>query len=258
MNARRDVIHAIQQSIKFTPSPYRDVFHLPQIILPNSDNLPPLSVFLRPEPDVEGIAGTDERPREQGGDNAAPSVLGSYQAMRSPGVIKLNQHNLINFFWRLVLDIDATLPGWQWQKEDLELLSEWVVDKTYYHERFHHSMDVLRYMFNVQTFDRLQEEALAVAYSRYHLHDNNRHYYRHHRGSAGHILIEEFFRLAFCYTSPGYRDWQQYGDKAALQSGVCDYLGLKNSTWLKASRVPVESMIFSLLLVDGGFDERVV
>ncbi len=255
MNARREVINAIQQSVRYPDSPYREIFYLPEIMLPNPDEIPPMSVFLRPEPDVEG---REERLRERDNDDCAPSVLGSYQAMRSPGVIKLNKRNLIQFFWRLVLDIDTTLPGWQWRKADVELLSGWVVDKTYYHERFHHSMDVLRHLFDVQTFDPLQEEALAVAYSRYHLYDRNDHYYHHRHRSDGHILLEAFFRHAFCYTSPGYRDWPHYSDIAALQTGVCDYLGLKNSTWLKASRVPVDSMVFELLLVEGGFEERVV
>jgi hypothetical protein len=178
--------------------------------------------------------------------------------MRSPGVIKLNKNNLINFFWRVVLDIDTALPDWNWREDDLNILSEWVVDKTYYHERFHHSMDVLRHLFDVQSYDILQEEALAVAYSRYHLHDNDGRHYRQYRLSAGKILMNEFYRLAFCYTSPGYRDWQKYADVDALQSGVCEYLGLKNSTWLRSSRVPVEQMVFNLLLVEGGFEERVV
>jgi len=250
MDACREVINAIRQTIKFTPSPYREVFNLPQMILPKQDEIPPMDAFLRPSPDVEG---REERPQEHGSDDNAPCVLGSYQSMRSPGVIKLNKNNLINFFWRLVLDIDTALPGWNWREEDLEMLSEWAVDKTYYHERFHHSMDVLRYLFDVQSFDSLREEALAVAYSRYHYRNINGGYRNKHS-----ILLDEFFHLAFCYTSPGYRDWQQYGDVAALQTGVCEYLGLKNSTWLRSSRVSVEQMVFNLLLVDGGFDERVL
>lgn len=244
MDSRRKVVNAILQSIKNIPD--RESFNLSQVIPSNIDQIPPLQVFLEPPPDIEDL---DEH-------TCGQILLGSYRPMRSPGIITLYNKNLINFFWRLVLEIDAALPGWNWREEELKILAKWVVDKTYFHERFHHSMDVLRHLFDVQTYDRLQEEALAVAYARNHLYEGNR--YRYPPSEPQHVLLVEVLRLAFCYTSPGYRDWHQYPDLATLQTGVSQYLNIKNSTKLRSSCVPMEKMVFSLLLVKGGFEERVI
>jgi hypothetical protein len=71
MDARREVINAIRQMIKFTPSPYREVFNLPQVMLPKQDEIPPMHAFLRPSPDVEG---REEHPQEHGLSMTMPTV----------------------------------------------------------------------------------------------------------------------------------------------------------------------------------------
>ena len=268
MNARRQVFYTIRQSIKEKTSQLdRETCNIPQVILPKQDEIPPMHAFMCPLPDIDRL---EELAHKYGSsdDYVSSILLGSYQSMHSQGIVTLYSSNLTNFFWRLVLDIDVALPTWNWRQEDFKMLAEWVANQTYYHERFHHSMDGLRLLFDVQTFDSLQEEALAVAYSRYSLNQDAWNKLRDLNVSvkmpfnlevpAERVLRGEFLRLAFCYTSPGYRDWQQYADVAALQTGVCDYLRLKNSTWLRSLRIPVEQMVFDLLLVEGGFEERVL
>lgn len=209
---------------------------------------------MNPAPDVEGL---DESHRPPNDMPEAVSILGSYRPMRSPGLITLNADNLTQFFWRIALDINRALPDIQWQEEDLYVLSEWVVDKTFWHERFHHSMDILRHLFNVQTFSSLHEEALAVAYSRYQLAEEHPRY-RHNRIKGPQAVIwDEFMKLAYQYTSAGYRDWTQYGDLTSLKPGICDYLAPTRSNWLKSVRIPVSDMVFQLLPVENGYEERV-
>jgi len=268
MNARRQVFYTIRQSIKEKTSQLdRETCNIPQVILPKQDEIPPMRAFMCPPPDIDRL---EELTHGYGSSDDYDSsiLLGSYQSMHSQGIVTLYSSNLTNFFWRLVLDIDAALPTWNWRQEDFKILAEWVANQTYYHERFHHSMDGLRLMFDVQTFDNFMEEALAVAYSRYSLNQDAWNKRRdlnvsvkrvlNREAPAERVLRGEFLRLAFCYSSPGYRDWQQYADVAALQTGVCDYLGLKNRTKLRSFRVPVEQMVFNLLQVEGDFEERVL
>ncbi len=264
MNTRRQVFYNIRQSIKEkTSQVHRESSNLLQVILPKQDEIPPMCAFMRPPPDVDrGDECAHDHCRCE--HDASRILLGSYQA----GLLTLYGNNLTSFFWRLVLDIDTALPNWNWRQEDFKILAEWVANQTYYHERFHHSMDGLRLMFDVQPFDNLIEEALAVAYSRYSIRQDacNKRLDLNVSGKrvlkrevpAERVLGEEFLRLAYCYTSPGYRDWRQYANLAALQTGVCDYLGLKNRTKLKSFRVPVEQMVFNLLQVEGYFEEQVL
>lgn len=154
MNARRGVIDHIRTTFVMPKEPYKTVFHLPDIMLPPEKDIPPLEIFMLPEPDVEG------RDDDYGPINCHPkpaSALGSYRSMHSPGRITLNKQNLTQLFWRLALDIEKALPQIHWTEGDLRKLAEWTVDKTFWHERFHHSMDVLRHLLDVQTFDSWHE-----------------------------------------------------------------------------------------------------
>ncbi len=209
MTASSQVINAILKSIEAIFLPGMEISNLTQAMKSSElGEIPALEEFLNPPPDIE-----DDKVHSR-----HSILLGSYRPMCSPGIITLYATNLTNFFWRLVLEIDAKLNGWDWSEEELKMLAIWVVNKTYYHERFHHSMDVLRHLFNVQAYDSLQEEALAVAYAHYRLRIDNLSLSRSRRPQF--ILLLEFLRLAFDYKSEGYCRWDLFAHrKSKLESG---------------------------------------
>ncbi len=256
MNARKIVIDSIEQSIQEmmqkAPNSLRTSFCLPEVMLPHLEySLPRLEEFMNPPPDVEGDDDYSPRNITQTGNGI---LLGVYFQMRSPGILGLYRENLEQFFWRLTQEISHKVPNWRWSVADLNCLAQWVVEKTYWHERFHHSMDILRHLYNVKTFNTLHEEALAVAYSRFRLCQTERKLCEVSRQ----ILWDEFINLSFQYTSPGYCDWRNFADKASLKTGVSDYLRVSKNQWLKTARVPVADMIFAMLPVNGGLDEMVM
>lgn len=252
MNAHKQVIESIRSSFSLSEEVNIGGFR-PKDILPVELEIPALECFMSPEPDVES---PDDHGQSIGSPAQSIVRLGSYRSMGSPGLITLYSANLTRFFWRLAIDIDRALSGLRWYADDLEALSEWVVDKTYWHERVHHSMDVLRHLFDVQSFDCVQEEALAVAYARYYLADEYPRY-RYLQKNQQSVIWDEFLKQAFQYKSPGYKDWHLYADPEALKSGICDYLAPKHSRRLRSVRVPVADMLFELLPVEGGFEEQV-
>jgi hypothetical protein len=202
------------------------------------ENLPPLETFMHTTPDVECEHNEDI------------ILLGSYTFMRSPGLITLYGDNLVSFFWRVALEIDREIPNIRWQLNDFEMLSEWVIDKTLWHERFHHSMDVLRHLFNVNTYHRLSEEALAVAYSYNYMSDKGCPNVKQC------TIFGKFMSLAYQYTSPGYKDWKQFEDKKALELGICDYLSPNEAQELSGLEIPISEMVFSMLPVKNGFHQQ--
>lgn len=251
MNVRQQVLKTIKQSIKFTPDELRATLNLSEMLLPQVGELPSLEIFMNPPPDVVVNENNCSTSFAQ-----AYNILGYYRPIQSPGIIVLLERNLLQFFWRIAIEIDQNLSGWRWKQEDLINLSEWIVDKTYWHERCHHSLDVLRHLFHVHTFDEITEEALAVAYARYHLCEVQKLSYRH-RTSPQQALWEAFLHLAFQYRSPGYRDWPQYSDQEALKRGLSEYLAPRRIHQLKGIGIPVASMIFDLMPIVNGYEEWV-
>lgn len=254
MSARRAVIDHIRSTFNL---PNKGSFNLLEIWPLRKRGIReiplPLEKFMAPEPDIEGHDDRTRRPSER---SESVIVLGSYRPMRSPGLITLYQQNLTEYFWSLTVEIEKALRYVRWTENDLSKLAEWTVDQTFWHERFHHSMDVLRHLLDVQSFDCLQEEALAVAFSRYYLIQEHRRYRR--RDLSQVVIWDEFIKLAYQYRSPGYCDWVYYADPAALKAGICDYLSPNQVTMLKSVRVPVADMLFAWLPVETGFEERVV
>ncbi len=255
MNARKTVINRIQASIDtLKPQEHnkyiRAVLNLPEILLPRLDGLPALEAFLSPPPDIdaEGEHCFGHHQHAQG------ILLGVYYRMGHSGTLGLYEENLEQFFWRILLEINAQFSHWRWSYADLKELSVWVVEKTYWHERFHHSMDVLRHLFNVNSFNTFNEEALAVAYSRYHL----THHYRRWPEEDQQVLWDAFLALVYRYSSPGYSEWRQFADESSLKSGICEYLNLPATTYLNTARVSVTDMLFDLIPVKTGFIEKVL
>lgn len=193
-------------------------------------------------------------PPDTGEDVPTERLLGSYAPMRSPGRISLYTENLKTFFWSVVREIGSQSPGLGFTCPDLERLAQLVVDKTYQHERFHYACDVLRHLFQ-GAFDSKVEEALAVAYARQQINAvraNGNTYL----GRMNSLIYHRAMKIAFAYSSPGYRDWRLYADPASFRAGLLDYIAPPSSILLQGSGVPLAEMLQDLLRYDGGFEEQ--
>jgi hypothetical protein len=181
-------------------------------------------------------------------------VLGSYQPMNSPGVITLYQDNLKRFYWSVVREITRSLPSMPFSRQDLEFLVDFIVNKTWHHELFHHSMEVTRHLVNGQPYTP-EEEPLAVAYSRQCLRDNA---WNSKVGRLGKVVYNLAMEIAFdCYPAP-YRDWPRYDSPERLKNGIVDLLQPMRSAFLENSGVPVSDVLIRLIPMEYGFHERVI
>ncbi len=185
----------------------------------------PLDAFGEAKPDVLTEPEGDEAPPRR---PSSPLVLGTYtlgfhRPNPQPGTITLYADNLKNFFHSLLWELHREFPNYPADLGTARAVAEWAVDKTYWHERFHHSMDVLRFLFRipVPSLPSLQEEALAVAFSRRWL--TERYRFASHRTLPS-VLWTALMDLGFRYTSPGYRDWGRYADEPGFRWGVMHYL----------------------------------
>lgn len=188
------------------------------------------------------------------GNEVSGMVLGLYQPMNSPGVITLNQDNLKRFYWSVVREISRSLPGLPFSRQDLEFLVDFIVLKTWHHELFHHSMEVMRHLVNGQAYTP-DEEPLAVAYSRQCLRDNA---WNSKVGRLGKVVYNLVMDIAFdCYPAP-YRDWPRYDAPERLKRGIVDLLQPTHRVFLENSGVPVSDVLFRLIPIDNGFHERFI
>lgn len=167
-----------------------------------------LEVFQHCEPD-SGEYFTEEAPI---------SLLGSYQWMSSPGVIKLYRGN-IEAYWKCLLKMAHQHFPFM-TVEDIRYILSLVTHSVYQHERFHYVCDFCRRVFSSQ-FDCLHEEALAVAHTWHWLHvqGGNTTYGRLHP-----MLRRAIVHARFDYRSPGYRDWRQFSTPANFHAAITDYL----------------------------------
>jgi len=191
----------------------------------------PLEAFGEPEPDVcepERESPPPGRPRPP----ASPLILGTYtlglQHAR-PGLVTLYADNLKRYFHSLLWQLGEDFPHYPADRGIAEAIAEWTVEKTYWHERFHHAMDVLRTLFGARNRPDPTEEALAVAFSRRWLSER-------YRSASQRPLPQSLWlrlmELGFQYQSPGYRDWGRHVDEAGFAQGIIRYLALdEETTW---------------------------
>ncbi len=187
------------------------------------------------------------------GEDVSPNWLGSYRPMASPGLITLYVRNLERFYWSVVREMARRLLGFPFHKLDLEFLVTFIVEKTWHHELFHHSMEVLRRLVNGQPYGP-QEEALAVAYSRKLLRESA---YNSKIGRLGKVVFNLAMEIAFDGYAPPYRDWPKYDSPESLHRGIADLLQPAQRGFLESSGVPVEDLLVRLIPVQQGFDERI-
>lgn len=181
-------------------------------------------------------------------------LLGSYKPMKSPGVITLYQENLNRFYWSVVREITRSLPSLPFSKQDLEFLVDFIVLKTWHHELFHHSMEVMRHLVNGHPYTT-DEEPLAVAYSRQCLRGCP---WSSKVSRLGKVIYNSAMEIAFdCYPAP-YRDWPNYDSPERLKSGIVDLFQLQQRAFLETSGVPLCDVLFQLIPIADGFHERVI
>lgn len=209
---------------------YGELVDLPRYLIPEQ-----FEEFMQPEPDThEGPVVRDE-PRV--------SVLGRYYHMQSPGTVVLYQANLKKFFDTLLWELFQRYP--LLTRNDMAAGARLVALKTYHHELFHFDCNVLRAMFNVPQ-DQIQEEALAVAWSRLKIAEE-RKTWQTVLGRMNGVVYGMLLEMAYRYTSPGYRDWVHCADEASFKQRLADYLKPPQGDWLMQNGVNLPEMIFALL-----------
>lgn len=188
------------------------------------------------------------------GDEVSIRVLGSYRPMASPGLVTLNLANLRRFYWSIVREMSRRLPGFPFPKQDLEFLAAFVVERTWHHEIFHHSIEVVRRLVGGNPYGPL-EEALAVAYSRHCLRQSS---WNSKVGRLGKVMLNMAMELAFDGYGPPYDQWPNYDSPQSLQRGIVELLQPNETGFLEASGVPVADLLWRLIPVQSGFHEVVI
>jgi hypothetical protein len=215
--------------------------------------LPDLDEFLAPPVDVLTESGDAVAEDHQGRWAEEARVLGFYRPIRSPGILTLCARSLQQFFWCLLCRIDARYPDAFIIDRDLQALATLVVYKTYWHELFHFSADVLRQLLG-SPYDALREEALAVAYAYLQLEHPDG---RSTLGQINPVVHLTALDLAFRYRSPGYKDWHQFNSLSSFKQGLVDYF--RPTPALAPAGVPVADMLYAMLgWQNGGYVERVI
>jgi hypothetical protein len=167
-------------------------------------------------------------------------VLGRYLSLADKSQITLYQENIGLVFWEIVREL--LRKGYQIRQGHLALLASDMVFITYSHEMFHHYCDVLRKITRAAR-DHLSEEALAVAWS---WHELSRHSVCNQLSSTA--MVDEFRRMRFAYSAPGYRDWINLQHHHAFKRALVDYLFEKSSSSkLESKGVQLSMLILNLM-----------
>jgi hypothetical protein len=183
-------------------------------------------------------------------------ILGCYVPMKSPGLVRLAEYNLRSFFWGLIKSLTNRPLGAFITRPDLEKLAVMIVQETFFHEIFHFGCDVMRHLFG-SSYIPLQEEALAVAYSRMRI-ASLRENANSATGRINTVLYHAVFQMAFQYNSPGYRDWHQYSDETRFKAGLLDYVQPGKYQALVASGVAAEDILYNILENVKGFQQQII
>ena len=170
----------------------------------------------------EEIINDTLNPKEGGEEEEDTGWLGSYGGISSPGSIRFHQNNLRKFLSAMLCYL-TTNKKHNISLDQLVLLIQLIVYKTYFHEIFHHFSDIYGIISAGPVFPSRKtqkhyifktEEALAVAASR-----NVNGLF----AIDGSVLIEHFFARAYQYTSLGYRDWTDFQSYKSFREGVKNY-----------------------------------
>ncbi|MGY6217136.1 hypothetical protein ACW73L_18410 [Methylolobus aquaticus] len=243
MSALAQAINSIKKTLQALPVDEFDGVREPELAahVPGWEELPtPAQILGDLPPDV--------------GDEVSIRVLGSYRPMASPGLVTLNLANLHRFYWSVVREMSRRLPGFPFPRQDLEFLVAFIVEKTWHHEIFHHSMEVVRRLVGGNPYDPL-EEALAVAYSRHCLRQSS---WNSNVGRLGKVMLNMAMELAFDGYRPPYDQWPNYDSPQSLQRGIAQLLQPNEMRFLEASGVPLADLLWRLVPVQSGFHDQAV
>ena len=170
-------------------------------------------------------------------------LLGYYEPMASPGRLVLKVNCLSSFFWYHARDFFRA--GYYIEENDLRCMCHMVVMKTYTHEQFHHFCDVARHLFGTG-YDRLREEALAVAWSYFQLEELRCQWSsKEARLSAG--IYRDLLPRLFQFRSPGYRDWINYKSRADFELEMIHYTGPASSGTLERNKINMSNVLVRIL-----------
>lgn len=154
------------------------------------------------------------------------SVLGTYHRISSPGLITLYEKPLRRFSLQLAIELHRK-EGFTITRDDFYNIHAIAVAKTFYHELFHHLSDMTnqvrsstqnRGVTMKDHWNFLDEEALAVAISRWHIGENVK----------ATTLIESLLKRAYTYHLTGYKDWIQYKGDRILWNKILEYFAYDN------------------------------
>jgi len=169
-------------------------------------------------------------------------LLGVYYPIASPGQIILYWDRIGSYFWHTALKISQR--GYYLSHADLTNMAHLICLQVYQHERFHHFCDVCRHLFG-GNYDRLTEEALAVAWS-YRYTSNSSKAWNSRIGSLFPQPYRELMGLIFRFRAPGYRDWVNFRSEVEFADGVTAYLAPPQAQVLEQSGVDIIHLLMGL------------
>jgi hypothetical protein len=167
------------------------------------------------------------------------NYLGSYRRMNSKGVVSLNADNLQVFFWSIIFEL-ACNQRYIFTKEKIEELAMLCVEKTLYHELFHHFTDANSYVVNGFRYDYCTEEAMAVACSRLLVGFESK---------SNQSYVSDFYELAYSYKSRGYCDWINFKSDEQFLLNLISYMRIdQNLTRMGQELLPLaEAMLYAIM-----------
>jgi hypothetical protein len=167
------------------------------------------------------------------------NYLGSYRRMNSKGLVSLNADNLQVFFWSIIFEL-ACKQRYIFTKEKIEELTMLCIEKTLYHELFHHFTDANSYVVNGFKYDYCTEEAMAVACSRLLIGFESK---------SNQAYVSDFYELAYSYNSRGYRDWINFKSDEQFILNLISYMRIDNNlSRMGQELLPLaEAMLYAIM-----------
>jgi hypothetical protein len=142
-------------------------------------------------------------------------LLGSYRWMGSPGLITLYRGNIEAYWKSLIRHAQRRFPFIT--TRDAERVLQLVVYCVHQHERYHYVCDFCRRLLG-GSFDRLHEEALAVAWEWHWLRAQDR--WNSFYGIMHPTLRRIVVQAIFSHRAPGYRDWRRFANLSDFHDAV--------------------------------------
>ena len=137
-------------------------------------------------------------------------ILAHYERMKSPGKIVFHRNNIISYFLYTTDKLQMELHKSIDRDSKIEL-AHLLLSQIYAHEHFHLYCDINSYLIDKSSFrfDRLHEEALAVAFSHLELIQYKR-VSKIKYNSLDSNVKRLYKNILFDFSNPGYKDWKKF------------------------------------------------